>query len=59
MSSNAVYLSQMKLAGARRAAIIDVVDEYDSVHINDPTRNIPMDVFLRFWFLKRKNLFDD
>lgn len=49
----------MKLGAARRAAVIELVDEYESAHRNDPTRNIPIDIFLRYWFLKRKNVFDD
>lgn len=50
-------LSQTALMPKRRAGILTVLDEYDGFHLNNPGRNMPLDLFMRFHFLKHKNEF--
>lgn len=53
-----LQLSKLKLSSARRSALLGILDEFDDLHKNDPTRNVPLDIFLRFYFLRHKNVFD-
>jgi len=46
------------LDAPRRAAVIEILQSFDDKHLNEPNRNIPLDLFLRYYFLERKKLFD-
>jgi len=37
---------------------LDILTKYDEQHINEPGRNIPIDIFLRYYFLQHKADFD-
>lgn len=52
-------LSRMKIPTRRRAGIIKVLEEFDLIHKNEPGRNIPLDLHLRYFFLNNKNVFDN
>lgn len=51
-------LSRIKISGKRRAGILTLLDKFDDTHINDPGRNIPLDIFMRYHFLDHKAEFD-
>ena len=51
-------LSKIKIPAKRRAGILAVLDQYDTTHIEDPGRNIPLDIFMRYYFLDHKKDFD-
>ena len=38
---------------------MDLLNEYDTFHSTNPGRNLPLDLFMRYHFLKHKNEFDD
>ena len=42
------------LNATRRAQVLTILDNFDNEHINNPGRNIPLDLFLRYYFLKEK-----
>ena len=48
-------LSKIKITKKREAGIIHVLDEYDNFHITNIGRNLPLDIFMRYHFLKHKN----
>ena len=41
-----------------RNAILSLLNGFDDFHINEPNRNLPMDMYLRFHFLKHKKDFN-
>ena len=51
-------LSQMKITAKRKGAVLDILETFDTTHINEPGRNIPMDLFLRHFFLNHKKDYD-
>jgi hypothetical protein len=38
--------------------VLEVLENYDNMHINEPSRNVPLDIFLRYFFLQHKNEYD-
>ena len=52
-------LSQIRLPKKRRSSILQILEGFDNQHIASPERNIPMDIFLRYYFLDHKNEFDN
>jgi len=42
----------------RRAYVLEILDKFDQEHINNPGRNIPLDLFLRYFFLNEKSKVD-
>ena len=51
-------ISRTKITGKRRAGVLALLDKFDTEHINDPGRNIPLDIFMRYYFLDHKKDFD-
>ena len=51
-------LSQIKLSKNKQAGVLEVLNSYDEIHVTSPGRNIPLDLFLRYYFLKNKNEYD-
>lgn len=51
-------MSQVTIKQNRRAAIVTILNEFDGMHINEPGRNVPLDLFLRYYFLRHKREFD-
>jgi hypothetical protein len=51
-------MSKIKITKKREAGILQVLDEYDNFHITNVGRNLPLDIFMRYHFLKHKNEFD-
>ena len=52
-------LSKIKLATKNRAQVLSILQDFDNFHINEPHRNMPLDLWLRFHFLKNKKEFDN
>jgi 16S rRNA (cytosine967-C5)-methyltransferase len=52
-------LSQIKVPSFRRSSILEILDNYETAHITEPHRNIPLDLFMRYYFLERKKDFDN
>ena len=44
-------LSQMKLTQKRRSGVLKLLDTYEETHVNQPGRNISLDIFMRYFFL--------
>lgn len=42
----------------RQGYILKILDSFDEEHINNPGRNIPLDLYLRYFFLKEKRKID-
>lgn len=51
-------LSKVKLPTKNYQQVLSILQEFDSFHINEPGRNMPMDLWLRFHFLKHKKEVD-
>ena len=51
-------LSKQKIVATNRNAILSLLNGFDDFHINEPGRNLPMDMYLRFHFLKQKKDFN-
>jgi hypothetical protein len=51
-------ISQIKITLKRKNSILAILNDFDSFHINNPGRNLPMDLFLRYYFLDHKKEFD-
>ena len=51
-------MSKIKLTKKREAGVLNILDEFDNFHINNIGRNIPLDIFMRYHFLKHKNEFN-
>ena len=51
-------MSMVKIPAKRRAGILEILTEYDNFHSVNPGRNMPLDLYLRYHFLKHKNEFD-
>jgi len=43
------------LNATRKGYIIDVLDKFDEEHINNPGKNIALDLYLRFTFEVQEN----
>ena len=37
---------------------MSILDEFDSFHLNNPGRNLPLDLFMRYFFLNHKADYD-
>jgi hypothetical protein len=44
-----------KLTNSRRKHIINILESFERTHLVQPERNIPLDLFLRYYFLERKS----
>lgn len=42
----------------RQSYILKILDNFDEEHINNPSRNIPLDLYLRYFFLNEKKAVD-
>jgi hypothetical protein len=51
-------MSKIKITKKREAGILDVLEGFDKFHIENIGRNIPLDIFMRYHFLKHKNEFN-
>lgn len=38
--------------------MLELLNNYDQTHIENPGRNIPLDLFMRYYFLKHKADYD-
>ena len=52
-------MSKIKLTKKREAGVLNILDEFDKFHISNIGRNIPLDIFMRYHFLKHKNEFNN
>ena len=52
-------MSKMQITSKRRTAILNILDEYDQFHAANIDRNMPLDMYLRYYFLKHKKDFRD
>jgi hypothetical protein len=51
-------LNLASLNANRQAYILQILDKFDQEHINNPGRNIPLDLYLRYFFLNEKSKVD-
>eukprot|EP00347_Sterkiella_histriomuscorum_P019483 403341461 len=62
MLKNAMKIKQRMnlptLNATRKAYILRILDTFDQEHINNPGRNIPLDLYLRYFFLNEKKKVD-
>ena len=42
----------------RQAYVMKILDQFDQEHINNPGRNFPLDLYLRYFFLNEKTKVD-
>lgn len=42
----------------RQAYVLQILDQFEQEHINSPGRNIPLDLYLRYFFLNEKSKVD-
>ena len=42
----------------RHAYVLQILDSFDQEHINNPGRNLPLDLYLRYFFLNEKTKVD-
>lgn len=42
----------------RQAYVLQILDKFDEEHLSNPGRNIPLDLFLRYFFLNEKSKVD-
>ena len=47
-------LNLCSLNANRQAYVMKILDGFDTEHINNPGRNIPLDLYLRYFFLNEK-----
>ena len=52
-------LSKVNITAKRQAGIIKLLNEYDTFHATNPGRNLPLDLFMRYFFLDHKADFDN
>jgi hypothetical protein len=52
-------MSQIIIPAKRRNAILKILNDYDSFHETNVDRNVPLDLYLRYFFLDHKKDFDD
>lgn len=45
-----------KLNNERRGHVISILENFEKKHLLEPERNIPLDLFLRFYFLDNKHV---
>lgn len=46
------------LNATRQSYVLDILHSFDDAHINQPGRNIPLDLYLRYFFLNLKSRVD-
>ena len=51
-------LNLTTLNANRQAYVLQILDKFEQEHINNPGRNIPLDLFLRYFFLNEKSKVD-
>ena len=56
--STAKKLNLPTLNSTRQAYVMQILDKFDQEHINNPGRNIPLDLYLRYFFLREKSQLD-
>jgi len=49
-------LGMPALSNLRATQTLEILDGYDTEHMNNPNRSIPLDFYLRYHFLKNKQL---
>jgi hypothetical protein len=43
------------LTASRQSYVLQILNQFDQEHINTPGRNIPLDLYLRYFFLNLKS----
>jgi hypothetical protein len=51
-------LNLPSLSATRQAYVLQILDAFDEAHINEPGRNLPLDLYLRYFFLNEKSKVD-
>lgn len=51
-------LNMPSLNANRQAYILQILDSFELEHTNNPGRNVPLDLFLRYFFLNEKKQVD-
>ena len=51
-------LSQMKITSKRKAGVLELLNSFETEHTSQPGRNISLDIFMRYFFLRNKAVYD-
>jgi hypothetical protein len=51
-------LNLPSLNASRQAYILQILEQFDQEHANNPGKNIPLDLYLRYFFLNEKTKVD-